>query len=161
MGATKKMRRSVGRPTIYKPEYCEEVIELMAGGYSIAAVAGKLRVSRQTVYDWGDAHPEFLDALNVARAASALWWEDRAVALAKGGEGNASVVIFGLKNRVADEWRDKQEYDHRSSDGSMTPKGVPDDLRTALDAIAGKLAGSDGAGEVAGDGKAGADSAKR
>lgn len=110
--------KSCGRPTLYKPEYCETVVSLMAGGYSIAGVAGKLGVSRQTVYDWGDAHPEFLDALNTARAASALWWEDRAIELASGtGEGNASVVIFGLKNRVADEWRDKQAHEHSGPDG--------------------------------------------
>lgn len=54
-----------------------------------------------------------------------------------------------------------QSVNVESPNGTMTPRGVPDDLRTALDAIAGKLAGSDGAGEVAGDGKAGADSAKR
>jgi hypothetical protein len=36
--------------------------------------------------------------------------------------------------------------DLSSSDGTMTPKGIPDDVRSALDAIAGKLSGGDGAG---------------
>lgn len=34
---------------------------------------------------------------------------------------------------------------HTSPDGSMSPKGVPDDVAAALNAIAGKIAGSDGA----------------
>jgi hypothetical protein len=37
----------------------------------------------------------------------------------------------------------KQSVDLSSQDGSMTPKGVPDDVRAALDAIAGKIAGGD------------------
>jgi hypothetical protein len=113
-----------GRPTLYDPKYCDEVKAFMAQGYSIAGFAGHVGVSRQTVYDWGKDHPEFLDALNQARAASARWWETTAIGIATGKEGNASVAIFGLKNRVADEWRDKQEIDHRSPDGSMTPKGL-------------------------------------
>jgi len=43
-------------------------------------------------------------------------------------------------------YSDRVENDHTSSDGSMTPKGIPDDVITALDAIAGKIASSDGAG---------------
>lgn len=34
--------------------------------------------------------------------------------------------------------------DLRSGDGSMTPKGTPDDVIAALNAIAGKITGSDG-----------------
>ena len=34
---------------------------------------------------------------------------------------------------------------HTSPDGSMTPKGVPDDVAAALNAIAGKITGGDGA----------------
>jgi hypothetical protein len=40
----------------------------------------------------------------------------------------------------------RQSVDMTSSDGSMTPKGIPDDLRSALDAIAGKISGSDSKG---------------
>jgi hypothetical protein len=40
----------------------------------------------------------------------------------------------------------KQSVDLSSEDGSMTPKGLPDDLITALDAIAGKITSSDSAG---------------
>jgi len=39
-----------------------------------------------------------------------------------------------------------QKTDLSSSDGTMTPKGIPDDVRSALDAIAGKLSGGDGSG---------------
>lgn len=40
----------------------------------------------------------------------------------------------------------KQSVDLSSEDGTMTPKGVADDLVAALDAIAGKVTGGTGAG---------------
>jgi len=110
-----------GRPSAYRPEYCEAVIDFMADGYSVTAFAGSLRVSRQTVYQWAADHPEFSDALQVGKAAAALWWEDTHRRNAQTGEGNASASIFGLKNRCAEEWRDRREMDHQSSDGTMTP----------------------------------------
>lgn len=113
-----------GRPTKYTETLGDEIIQWMTGGYSLTAAAGKIGVSRQTVYRWADENPAFRDTLNTARAAAAAWWEDQARKTATTGEGNASVVIFALKNRVADEWRDKQEVDHTSSDKSMSPAAV-------------------------------------
>ncbi len=40
----------------------------------------------------------------------------------------------------------RQSVDLSSEDGSMTPQGIPDDVRSALDAIAGKISGGDSKG---------------
>ena len=109
----------MARPTKYTDNLGDQLIDWMAQGYSLTAAAGKIGVSRQTVYAWAEEKPEFSHALNHARAASAAWWEDQARITATTGDGNASVVIFALKNRVADEWREKVEQDVTSSDGSM------------------------------------------
>lgn len=108
-----------GRPTLYDPDYCDLAIEHMGGGLSIAGLAGKLKVSRETIYQWARDHEEFSDALNIARGASALWWEDRAIEVATGSEdaGAPAMVIFGLKNRVQHEWRDKTETEHSGPNG--------------------------------------------
>jgi len=37
---------------------------------------------------------------------------------------DTKAAIFWLKNRKPSTWRDKQEHDVMSSDGSMTPKGT-------------------------------------
>src|ERR1700733_6740145 len=48
-------KRARGRPTSYKPEYCEAVIEAMMQGFSLTAFAGILAVSRDIINDWMDA----------------------------------------------------------------------------------------------------------
>ncbi|MEW4469017.1 hypothetical protein AB1K62_14415 [Parasphingorhabdus sp. JC815] len=114
----------MARPTKYKKTYCKQIIAFMENGYSVTAFAGSIGVARSSVYLWADEYPEFSDALKIAQAKAAIWWEDRLRAVAQGGEGSAVAAIFGLKNRVADDWREKQEVDHQSSDGSMTPAKI-------------------------------------
>ena len=41
-----------GRPSEYRPEYCEMVQEHMAKGKSLTAFAGSIKVSAFTVYEW-------------------------------------------------------------------------------------------------------------
>jgi hypothetical protein len=102
----------VGRPTTYNPDYCEQVGKFLAEGYSLGAFAGSIGVARSTVYKWAEEHPEFSDAVKTGQAGSQFWWEKRNREFAATGEGNATAIIFGLKNRAADDWRDKQELEH-------------------------------------------------
>ncbi len=103
----------LGRPTDYDPAFCEQAVEFLKDGYSLAALAGELGVARSTVYLWADTHPAFSDAVKRGQAGAVLWWEKQNRNLAMGtGEGNATSIIFGLKNRAPDEWRDKTETQH-------------------------------------------------
>jgi len=113
-----------GRPTKYRPEYCEQAIEFMRDGYSATAFAGHIGVSFSALKLWMDEYPEFMAAIKAARAASAKWWETALRNTAVTGTGNATACIFGVKNRSQDEWKDKQEHDHTSSDGSMSPTRI-------------------------------------
>jgi hypothetical protein len=102
---------TTGRPTKYDQAFCDDVIDFLSQGYSVTAWAGSKRVARSTVYKWASEHPEFSDALNIGQAASALWWETCLRTNATTGDGASSAIIFGLKNRAADDWRDKQEIE--------------------------------------------------
>ena len=93
-----------GRPTTYRPEYCEAVIEYMGKGKSLTSFAGSLKQSAKTVYEWIERHPEFADAVEVARAARLVPWEDKLLVSEKGGE--VAATIFALKNSAPDEWRE-------------------------------------------------------
>lgn len=113
-----------GRPTAYREEYCDQIIEHMSHGASITSFAAEIEVARSTINEWMAKNPEFSEAVKVAKAKCAAWWEKVGRENAVNGGGNATLVIFGLKNMADEDWREKQEIDHKSSDGSMTPTRI-------------------------------------
>lgn len=76
--------RKRGRPTTYKPAYCAQLVEHMAEGLSIEAFAAVIGVAKKTLYNWTEAHEEFLHAKSVGEARSLLWWEKRGIELVTG-----------------------------------------------------------------------------
>jgi hypothetical protein len=106
-------RHPGGRPSEYKPEYCELVIEKMSEGLSLAAFAGTLKVARETLYRWMSEHSEFSDAVSRARSTRLLWWEQKLMRSRKGAETTAS--IFALRNADPSEWRDIRNVQHEHS----------------------------------------------
>lgn len=131
-----------GRPSDYKPEYCEQIVEYMSQGKHVIQFAAKVGTSKATVYRWADEHPEFRDALNDAQAASAAWWIDlhQDTASGKGrGDieqsgnrrlGNPTLIIQMLKNK------DKEFCETQSAelkvDVDNNLSGVSVELLTAL-----------------------------
>lgn len=107
----------VGRPTSYKPEYCEQIIECMSEGHSVAAFAGRVKVARNTVYEWAKQYPEFYDALKVGQARATDFWEKLLVTIARDGGGNATAAIFALKNRAHADWADRIQTELTGKDG--------------------------------------------
>lgn len=65
-----------GRPTNYKPEYCEMVVEHMSQGKSLASFAASIGTHRQVLYEWQSANREFHDACKHAQEMSLQWFED-------------------------------------------------------------------------------------
>lgn len=57
-----------GRPTKYKKEYCEMLVEFMGRPMPYEAFAGLIGVSFDVLYDWEKKHPEFLQAKKEGRA---------------------------------------------------------------------------------------------
>jgi hypothetical protein len=93
-----------GRPSEYRPEFCERVKEHMAKGKSLTAFAGSIGQSKDTIYEWIATHPAFSDAVTRARAARVDALETRMLSANNGG--TAATSIFALKNADPDEWRE-------------------------------------------------------
>ena len=53
------MANKVGRPTKYKPQMCETVIDLMKDGASLDEVRGELDISKDTLYRWKEDYEDF------------------------------------------------------------------------------------------------------
>ena len=120
------MSNPVGRPTKYKETYCDLIIEHMSEGASITSFAAEIGVARSTIDEWANNYPEFSGAVKIGKAKCAAWWEKLGRSNAITGEGNATLVIFGLKNMAPDDFRDKQEIhqtgsvEYKVSLGDMT-----------------------------------------
>ena len=109
-----------GRPTKYDPAHCDVAEATLAEGFSEAVLAGRLDVTVTTVANWKNEHPEFFGAVKRGRAKGAEVWEARLHTLASSGEGNATAIIFGLKNRVPSLWRDKTEQEMSGQVNTVT-----------------------------------------
>lgn len=92
----------IGRPTAYKPEYCDLVIDHMGKGHSLTGFAGFIKVARDTVYEWMSVHPAFSDAVHVAKAARVNALEKRLIVADKSAQ--AASMIFALKNAIPEEY---------------------------------------------------------
>ena len=106
----------VGRPTLYKPEYCQDVIEWGKQGKSLAWMAATLDVSRECIYEWMRVHPDFSDSMTRARLHSQKWWEDfgqdNLIMPHQSGTFNGTVWQKNMAARFADDWREKTETTH-------------------------------------------------
>lgn len=136
-----------GRPTDYKPEYAEQSAKLCALGATDYELADFFKVDTRTIHRWKHAHEEFCHSLIAgkenadARVERSLY--NRAVGYTFESEKvfqfqgvivraptvehvppDPSAAKLWLTNRKPEEWREKQEIDHKSSDGSMTPTRI-------------------------------------
>jgi len=106
-----------GRPTKYKEEMCDRIIELFKEGYSICEICLDLDISKQTFYRWKEENRIFSDSIKKGVDFSQGWWEKQ------GREGlfsnndpmsnkiNPTVWFMNMKNRFQQDWRDKHEVE--------------------------------------------------
>lgn len=103
---------AAGRPSDYDPAFCERVIDLGKQGKSKAQMAAHFDVSRQTIDNWAQAHPEFLEALNRAMAHCQAWWEDKGMAGMEMPGFNAAVWKKSVEARFRDDYTERREVAH-------------------------------------------------
>lgn len=106
-----------GRPSKYAPELCDQLVEMAKEGASLLECALELGVCKQTLFNWAEQHPEFLDAIKRAKAYRQVWWERVHRKCAMLGDGNSSAIQFGLKNIAPDDYRDKVEQEITGAGG--------------------------------------------
>jgi hypothetical protein len=109
-----------GRPTLYRREMCDRLVEAMAGGLTAEAAAARIGISARSLFYWQKEHEEFLQAIQEGRQRSQLWWEERALAMANGEAGNTQIVMLGLRNRsrAATGWNnDTVKLEHTGPEG--------------------------------------------
>lgn len=130
--------KKVGRPSKFKPEFIEMArvacAELEATDQELANL---FAVDIATIQRWKNEHPQFCDTIKSAKEAADKRVEMALFKRATGytqkrtevsSEGNTIEItkeiladpvsmIFWLKNRQRDRWRDKQDHEITGKDG--------------------------------------------
>lgn len=112
-----EVKASVGRPSKYKPEYDQQLIDHMATGLSYESFAGLVGVCDDTLREWEKVHPSFSASKKEGFARNRLFWEKLGVEYITHVDSkfesspklNSTVYIFNMKNRFPREWRDRVE----------------------------------------------------
>jgi hypothetical protein len=121
-------KRPIGRPSLYDPKYCEEVIALGKLGKSTEAIGAMLNVGTATIYRWRDEHPEFREALELAKEYELLWWEDMAQSYmieSKDTERiNSSIWSRSMAARFPKKYRESVKQELTGADGAPLLSGI-------------------------------------
>lgn len=128
-----------GRPSKYRPEFAEQAEKLCKLGATDADLADFFGVNTTTIWRWQSQFPEFCNALKVAKEeadarverslyqrATGYTFSSEKVFQFQGKVVRTPVVehcppdttamIFWLKNRKPDEWRDARDVNVRRFD---------------------------------------------
>jgi transposase len=121
-------KRPVGRPSLYDPAYCEQVIELGKIGKSVEAIGAILGVGTKTLYNWRDENPEFLHALELAKEFELQWWEDIAqthmIENKESDKINASIWSRSMAARFPKKYRESTKTEITGADGAPLISGI-------------------------------------
>lgn len=121
-------KRPVGRPSLYDPKYCEEVIAYGKLGKSVEQIASILNVSLRTMYSWRDSHEEFLHALEDAKTYEQAWWEEQAAAyMVENKESdrlNATLWSRSMAARFPKKYRESVKQEITGADGAPLLSGI-------------------------------------
>ena len=96
------------RPRKLTPDAIERVIGALQAGADLALAAHLVGCSREALRLHGKAHPDVQERFDDACARADAVIVDSLYKAAKGGDTRA--MIFWLKNRRPDEWRDRHDF---------------------------------------------------
>lgn len=152
-----------GRPTAFKPEFIAQAKKLCELGATDVEMAQFFKVATSTFYKWKNEFLEFSEALKAGKSASddrverslyhkavgytfdseKVFQNNGKIIRAKTVEHvppDTTSMIFWLKNRRPDLWRDRQQLEHSGPNGKPIQVDHSDEQRArALAALAAKM----------------------
>lgn len=121
-----------GRPTLYDPAMCEQVVELGKQGKSKTYIAGSLGIAKDTLYRWEKDHPDFSDALSRAMVLSQMWWEEAGQNGMFLDKFNAAVYNKQMSVRFPDEHREVTKTEVKADITARNITDLSDDQLATL-----------------------------
>lgn len=110
-------KRKPWRPSDYKPEHCETVIELGRMGYSRARMAAHIGCAKQTLDNWAAANTDFLAAYTHAKTLAQAHWEQRGYSGLDDRNFNSPLYLGTMKSMFRDDYMDRSVQEIVGKDG--------------------------------------------
>lgn len=135
--------KKIGRPSKYKPEFDEQLINHMASGYSFESFGSIVKVCKDTLYEWEKTYPSFSYSKKRGTLASLYKWEQIGLDAAKGvyAKFNAASWIFTMKCRFREfGYVDKIEIENKGvleQIDNLTEKQVQEEIERLTRIISG------------------------
>ena len=131
-----KAKRKAGQPTKFNAKVQKQILCMALKSFTDAEMADILNVTEQTLNNWKITHSKFFESLKDAKKEAdesvvkslherAMGYEHAEEKIFCNADGEVTTVqtvkhyppdptsmIFWLKNRNPEEWRDKQEREH-------------------------------------------------
>lgn len=117
--ATPAQKRPPGRPTLYRPEFCERFVELSSQGKLVVEIAAEFGVVRQVFTEWKAQHPEFMDAFTRGRELCEAWHAREGLRRIYDGEswGQAGAWAKVMASMFKGDWVSTTKHEHGGADG--------------------------------------------
>lgn len=103
------VKRPMGRPSKYKPEYCDRAIMLGKEGYSMSEIAAEFEVDRASLIRWCEEHEDFRTALRAAKTFEQAWFEREARMNMKNRDFNSNLWYRSAASRFRDDYTERKE----------------------------------------------------
>lgn len=114
----KPVKRPVGRPSKYKPEYCDVILKMAAEeGAGPAEYAAEFGIDRTTLYDWAEQHEDFSTALKRAKINEQAWWEKTGKKGLFADKFNALVWKTSVQARFREDYTERTQTEITGKDG--------------------------------------------
>lgn len=101
------MSNKVGRPSDYRPEYCEVARNLLKEGCCKVEIAYELDVNISTLNRWIEQFPEFRNAIEGDASFAEGWWMKEGKANLANGRYNTRMYELQMMNRFG--WKKNAE----------------------------------------------------
>ena len=95
--------------TKYKPEMCDQVVELGKTGASQKIMFSHLGISRTTADKWKKEKPDFAEAMDRAVVESQAWWEREALANLNNRTYNTRLFEIATRAQFPQDYKDRME----------------------------------------------------
>ena len=120
----------------FKPEMCETMINMGLQGASQKMIWSELGINKDVAKRWVKDHPEFADALELAKVHSQAYWEREMLANVGNKAFNSRIAEIALRGQFPNDYRERLDLKQDiKADVNIDFAGAVTDLIKQLRAV--------------------------